>query len=452
MMMRWENVLWKLGNTSAAHAAITEAVNHRASVFQTSHILEAEIMGSARKYMDMRHPDPRNLDGIRFINSDLQIRGAWKKLRVASTSTALLTPRIGPSIAVYNGKFKGYTRIIYLSSGCLYVFGGEHSDTSVLVDGWVLNLRDFDGWRPVAGPPPRTPPIYHQPLIVHEGKGYLFQGQNTVRVFDFDSERWNEVTTQLRNGDPWRKLIPKNYLIAFAAHLYNDKIYVFGGREEWGEYGRNVMMSLDIKTLLWDVWSGTPGIKGDVTIAGPRAYACSWIEGDKFYVTLGSAKRKDRGPAADYTYLDIWSFDLVAHKWTEEKFSGNGPSFRTQSAYTFNAAWNKALIFGGTHRAPVSIYDILHYSFFVGYNAKILGSQPEINATVLGIYLADTFAWCSQNKRWLHVITKGFPTYRSCAEMFTDSSAGRTYLFGGCKFSSPKPDPILSELIRIVFG
>ncbi|KAG8920035.1 hypothetical protein FRC01_000958 [Tulasnella sp. 417] len=275
----------------------------------------------------------------------------------------------------------------------------------------------MNGWRPVAGPPPGSPPVYHQPLIVHEGKGYLFQGQSTVRVFDFSPETWKESTTKLRNGDPWRKLIPKNYLIAYAAHLYKDKIYVFGGREEWGEYGRNVMMSLDIKTLLWDVWSGTPDVKGDVTIPGPRGYACSWIADDKFYVTLGSAKRKDQGPNADCTYLDIWSFDLASQKWTEEKFSGNGPCFRTQSAYTFNSAWQKALIFGG-------------------YNARMLISQPEAGAMKLGSYFADTFAWCPQNKRWSQVITKGFPTYRSCAEMFTDPGTGRTYLFGGCMSGS----------------
>ncbi|KAG9026981.1 hypothetical protein FS837_004406 [Tulasnella sp. UAMH 9824] len=338
MMMRWENVFWKLGNTSAAYAAIHEAVNHRASIFRSSDILKADILGLAGKYVDIRHPDPRNIESIQVVSADLQIRGAWKKLRVESSSSTSWTPRIGPSTAIYNGT----------SENCsLYVFGGEHYNTSVLTDGWVLNLSQMNGWRAIPGPPAQTPPIYHQPLIVHEGKGYLFQGQNTIRAFDFNTETWEELTTRLRNGDPWRKLIPKNYLIAFAAHLYKDRIYVFGGREEWGEYGRNVMMSLDIKTWSWDVWSGTPNVRGDVKIPGPRGYPCSWIADHKFYVTLGSAKRKDQGPEADYTYHDLWSFDLASHKWTEEKFSGSGPCFRTQSAYTFNGAWKKALVFGG---------------------------------------------------------------------------------------------------------
>ncbi|KAG8943847.1 hypothetical protein FRC04_002470 [Tulasnella sp. 424] len=80
MMMRWENVLWKLGNTSAAYAAIYEAMTHRAIVFRNSDVLKADIRGSARKYMDMRHPDPRNIEEIRIINPDLQIKGAWRKL------------------------------------------------------------------------------------------------------------------------------------------------------------------------------------------------------------------------------------------------------------------------------------------------------------------------------------------------------------------------------------
>ncbi|KAG8920970.1 hypothetical protein FRC01_000509 [Tulasnella sp. 417] len=302
MMMRWESVFWKLGNTSAGYATIHDAISRRSSMFRNADILKTESFESASKYFGIRHPDPRGAEGR------------------------------------------------------LYVFGGEHYDGRVLGDGWVLNLNEMNGWRPVPGPPSIIPPIYHQPLVIHEGKGYLFQGRNTVRVFDFATETWDEVTTQLRNGDPWRKLIPKNYLIAFAAHLYNGKIYVFGGREEDGEYGRNVMMSLDIETLLWDVWSGTPDVRGDVTVPGLRGYPCSWITDDKFYITLGSVKRKDHGPLADYMYHDIWSFDLVSHKWTDEKFAGNGPCLRTKAAHTFNDNWKKALVFGGTYLAPISVH------------------------------------------------------------------------------------------------
>lgn len=109
MMMRWENVFWKLGNTSAAYAAISNAIKRRASVFRNSDVLEAEILGSARKYMDLHHPDPRNIEDIKIIDPDLQIRGAWRKLRVTSTPTTLLAPRIGPSTAVYNGTYTGAT-------------------------------------------------------------------------------------------------------------------------------------------------------------------------------------------------------------------------------------------------------------------------------------------------------------------------------------------------------
>lgn len=406
MMMRWESILWKLGNTSAAYAAIRDAEAQRASLFRDSDTLKTDINESAAKYLDIRHPDPRSVECIKLVNSDLQIRGTWKKLRVASASTSALPPRTGPSIAIYNG--------------CFYVFGGQHYEERNPRDCWVLNLKEMDGWRPLPNPPRGTPPICHQPLVVHEGKGYLFQGESTLRVFNFNTETWDVVITQLRNGDPWRKLIPKDNLIAFAAHLYNGKIYVFGGREEWGDYGRNVMMSLDIKTLLWDVLSGTPDVKGDVTVPGPRGYGCSWITDNKFYITLGSAKREDQGPLADYFYLDVWSFDLVSHKWTEEKFSGNGPCGRTQSAYTFNAVWKKALIFGG-------------------YNPTMPLFHREIDATGFGIYFADTFAWCPLKKRWSQVITKGFPTYRSSAEMFTDPTTGKTYLFGGYMYTGFAP-------------
>ncbi|KAG8920034.1 hypothetical protein FRC01_000957, partial [Tulasnella sp. 417] len=104
MMMRRENVFCKLGNTSAAYAAIHEAVNHRASVFRNSDVMKSDILGSAAKYIDIRHPDPRHIEAIKLVSPELQIRGAWKKLRIESTST--WTPRIGPSTAIYNGKSK----------------------------------------------------------------------------------------------------------------------------------------------------------------------------------------------------------------------------------------------------------------------------------------------------------------------------------------------------------
>lgn len=72
----------------------------------------------------------------------------------------------------------------------------------------------------------------------------------------------------------------------------------------------------------------------------------------------------------------------------------------------------------------------------IGYNPTMPLFQSEMDATGYGAYFADTFAWCPLKKRWFHVLTKGFPTYRSSAEMFTDPTTGRTYLFGGCKSSS----------------
>ncbi|KAG8986000.1 hypothetical protein FRB90_004286, partial [Tulasnella sp. 427] len=331
MLMRQEHIFTELGNTSAAYAAVYSAFKHRANFLTNTDILKEEVEGTWTRYVQMRHPDPRNIDDLKLIDSSLQVRGAWKKIKIPSTNPSP-PPRIGPAIAVYEGR--------------LYMFGGEHETGKALMDGWVLDLHDMDGWHPIAGLPARTPAIYHQPLIVHKDKGYLFQGQETLRVFDFKTETWSEVQTSLRGNTPWRNFMPKNYLIAYSAHLYEGKIYVFGGREEWGAYGRNVMMSLDLETLQWDVVSGTVEVKGDVKHPGPRGYACSWVVGDRFYVTLGSAKREDQGADADHTYFDLWLFDLTTHAWTSHKMRGNTPCLRTQAAYSYNPSWNKAVVFG----------------------------------------------------------------------------------------------------------
>lgn len=94
----------ELGNTSAAYAAVYNAFKYRNNFLADTNILKEEVNGTWEKYVKMRHPDPQNVDGLKIVDPALQVRGVWKKVRVPST-TPCPPPRVGPTIAVYEGWF-----------------------------------------------------------------------------------------------------------------------------------------------------------------------------------------------------------------------------------------------------------------------------------------------------------------------------------------------------------
>lgn len=58
-------------------------------------------------------------------------------------------------------------------------------------------------------------------------------------------------------------------------------------------------------------------------------------------------------------------------------------------------------------------------------------------------YYADTFIYTPDEtgaRRWKHVLTRGYPTYRAQAVLFSDPATGRTFLFGGYINSEFVPD------------
>lgn len=261
-------------------------------------------------------------------------------------------------------------------------------------------------------------------FALHESteRAYLFQGKNTLPYFDLRTENWSQVVTRSRDGKPWQKLFPGDTLIGYCAHLYRDKIYVFGGDCSSGRstLGRNRLTVLDLNDFKWDVLSGTLNVVPDITLPGLRQEAASWLVDGKIYVTLGSAHRSgaglsgaEHGATSDHSYLDMWSYDIERNLWTNEKYIGNPPSRRTEVGYALNATWGKAVVFGG--------YD------------STMPFDPSSNELFTYSYYADTFVWDVVTRRWSYVITRGFPTYRASPEVFTDPETGRTYLFGGCK-------------------
>ena len=68
---------------------------------------------------------------------------------------------------------------------------------------------------------------------------------------------------------------------------------------------------------------------------------------------------------------------------------------------------------------------------FGGYNPTVPTADMGKNQTFAYSYYADTFAMCNETHKWRHILSPGFPTYRSHAGLVSDESTGRTYLLGG---------------------
>jgi hypothetical protein len=70
---------------------------------------------------------------------------------------------------------------------------------------------------------------------------------------------------------------------------------------------------------------------------------------------------------------------------------------------------------------------------FGGYSPTIPTFYKEQNETFAYSYYADTFIYdaTATPPKWKQVLTRGFPTYRAQAQLISDPSTGRTFLFGG---------------------
>jgi hypothetical protein len=68
---------------------------------------------------------------------------------------------------------------------------------------------------------------------------------------------------------------------------------------------------------------------------------------------------------------------------------------------------------------------------FGGYSPSVDTYYPEARKNFTFSYYADTFLFDVSTSKWKQVVTRGFPTYRSQAQLFADPTTGKTFLFGG---------------------
>lgn len=255
---------------------------------------------------------------------------------------------------------------------------------------------------------------------------YLFTGHDDfILTYDLVKGRWRKTGTkfQARKGQKWP--YRKEFVDQCCAVVLEDKLYVFGGDDNNVSLGTNILTVLDLKTNIWEHVSGTSENEPRAFEPNLRRQAQAWAvpEQRRFYVLFGNAGRlnamiahKKWGFQNDYTYDDMWSYDIVESKWRRERLRGNHPSPRTEASAIYNPTLKRAIVYGGYNSSTATAVDaqtVYSYSFY-----------------------GDTFIFDPETKLWKHVLTRGFPSYRAMAQFAIDPRTGKTYLYGGEYFPS----------------
>ncbi|EDR04766.1 uncharacterized protein LACBIDRAFT_330381 [Laccaria bicolor S238N-H82] len=414
--------LFVLGNTGTsvqrrwnAHEILTSLpVSSRTPRIRA--LIDAEELD---RIIQIRHPDPVTPPTSNVVVPTLQIRGLWQK-HDFRTSVRTTLARFGFASFIWRTR--------------LYMAGGQTDARHSFRDLWCLDLSQVQQeWRRLEDYPiplAVTGQFYGWQMKIRDDKAYLFTGRPELDFYDLLSERWSSVmTTYVPTAEDRYAGVEGDWpypgfrVVEAAVELAHDKLLVFGGTHKGSALGCNLLMELDLTSNTWKRLSGfviTP-LWGHRSLPGPRKAAASWLNSsqDTLHILFGLSDRyaaqleqQSHGAQDSYAYDDLWSWDIKSHGWSKKKLCGNPPSPRCEMAYCYNRKLDLLITFGG-------------------YNPTVPTADTSKNQMFAYSYYADTFAMCNETQKWRHILSPGFPTYRSHAGLVSDESTGRTYLLGG---------------------
>ncbi|KIJ53308.1 hypothetical protein M422DRAFT_155475 [Sphaerobolus stellatus SS14] len=406
---RLGNILFKLGNTSAACKQfwIGQTLLQTSPPDSNKDELTAILRRKVDKELaEIKHPDPDIALTIMPDYDSLQVNGSWKKLHVKTPGG--MTPRLGFASWIWKSR--------------LYIAGGEYSlEGPHYRDLWCLDLNKMDKWRKLPKYP--LPELLSGtftgwPMVVHEDKAYLFNGTPQLDVFDLKKERWDYLQVEFLGTGKWASF---EGISDFLMQVANGKIYLFGGTIEESPLGCNLLVEFDLAKKTCKVLSGTVNPEENDHLPGPRRSCSGWVDKEQknLYIMCGEANRqgawisgKPHGAKSSWAYDDLWSWNFESKKWTKENILGNPPCARSEMGSTYNSKLDKFITFGGYSPGLYTHYTIPNQLFDYAY-------------------LADTFLYDPSTSRWKQILTRGFPTYRAQAHLISDPDTGKIYLFGG---------------------
>ncbi|KAJ7131069.1 hypothetical protein C8R44DRAFT_55384 [Mycena epipterygia] len=417
-------VFLSLGNTgSAVHRrwladeifAVLPASLKTPQTVQLTPLLGSDILA-------LRHPDPQTAPTLTIEHPALQLCGSWQKLSILKPGT--LASRMRSAIFAFDGHF--------------YLLGGEKSlEGPWYRDFWTLDLAKLDGWRQLPDfplPNEITGDLVGFHMVPHrDGRAFVFTGTLSLAVFDTKRRKWSTMLTEFvpdAQTSEWP--YPSQRLIEYSALCVGDRVYVFGGLEQRSVIGTDLLMELHVPSRKWRRLSGTSEPVPSVSSPGPRAQCHSWVgkDGSRIFFMFGEADRQAamsqeavHGGFYSYAYGDLWSWDIRAAKWTQERLLGNVPSPRSEMACVYSQALDKVVVFGGYSPAVPTWFDDMQNAVTYSYYADT--------------FIADMGSGARGASRvpiaWKQVLTRGFPTYRAQATLITDAKSGKIFLFGGYK-------------------
>lgn len=182
------------------------------------------------------------------FDADFHIRGNWQRQRPASPFPS----RFGQCTFVYKSR--------------LYVQGGEAVLTDVshtrVQDFWCMDLQRMDEWRQLPGTPYNLLSARRIikndsnhgafKMFVHKSCAYLFVGTKDMPRFDLETEEWDLVQSTCQTSWPYRSVLRRA-----STAIYKDILYCFGGSTLEHQIGNNVLMKLDMKTMIRSHLTGT---------------------------------------------------------------------------------------------------------------------------------------------------------------------------------------------------
>jgi N-acetylneuraminic acid mutarotase len=325
------------------------------------------------------------------------------------------------------------------------LFNDSNMKNALKISGYVLGgvlLLACGGDAGTAPPPPPPPadswvqkaslpggPLSGAVSFVAQGK--LYVGTGIRNGFEYSFNEYDPT------GDRWTYVVPlpvgvRSNAIAFAIGDYG---YVglgyncLGGGLCTFNYF-NDLWRFDPRTWAWDRMADFPGTA--------RAFAASFVIGEKAYVTGGSH-------ANDY---DLWEYDPAANTWTKKAdYPGRCPARGTAFSvagkgyvglgssngsctdfwsYDPSAnSWTAIATFPGLAR-----YDALGFS--VTNTPFIVGGARELN------YLTDVWTYSPASNAWVQLQT-AYPG-KGRSQMIAGIVAGRIFLGLGTNFDTGGPE------------
>lgn len=297
--------------------------------------------------------------------------------------------------------------LIYSFGG--YCTGENYTTTATPIDVHVLDTRCYR-WRALPTQQFNTENIQDSPIpyqryghtaVLYKECAYIWGGRN-------DDRGASNILHEFKTGNHQWSIIPVTGQIpgprdGHSACVIRDKMYIFGGYEEYLDVFSNDVHEFNFTTGKWRyiLVSGSP--------ARWRDFQSATGIGNIMYIFGGRGDREEQNHSGNEVYCNkLYAFDTQSYTWYQPKPTGAVPAGR-RSHSAFNHK-NELYIFGG-------------------YNG------------VQDIHFSDIYKFNPPANKWSLVKPHGdgpCPRRRQCC-CVTDN---RVFLFGG---TSPSPSPLLNE-------